>query len=137
MNHAYLIANDGLFFHVIQSWHGESTLVLRIHLEVDVTQMREAFVSGYRIWSYVLPRKFVNFIRLDEAPPFLKHLPVNSRVRYQRPQSLQFPDNEGPVGPWTGIGYIEMVPIGLWRETRARRLGYEIAKSGLAAFEFT
>lgn len=62
---------------------------------------------------------------------------MHTRERDNLVQTLQFPDNQYPMCPWTSIADVEMISVFLGREFGAFVSRYEVSELGLATLEFT
>jgi hypothetical protein len=71
-----LIADNLPLLHIVQRRHREPPLILRIHGEVNVSQMRKLV---HRVRRYVLARR-ICILWCREAPTFLLHVPVNTGI---------------------------------------------------------
>lgn len=69
----YLVAHNLLCLLIVQRRHRESALVLRIHVEVDLAEMRKVLVEG--IWPGVFSRDV--FIGGHEAPSCVPETPIS------------------------------------------------------------
>lgn len=49
---SYLVADYSLLLNVIQRWNGKASLVLWIHIKVDIAEMRKMRVNW--VWRHVV-----------------------------------------------------------------------------------
>jgi len=90
---AGFVADDGVLLGVVEGGDREAALVVSVHVEIDVAQVREALVDG--VCLDVLTRLIV--LGCGESPALLEHLPVNGGVRDEVFESLQLSHDQCAV----------------------------------------
>jgi len=90
---AGLVADDGVLLGIVERGHRETAFVVLVDVEVDVSEMCEAFV--HRIWLDVLAGLII--LRSGESPALLQHLPVDRGEGDEVLQALEIAHNQGAV----------------------------------------
>ena len=91
---ARFVADDLTLLDVVKSRHGETSLVLRVDFEIDLTKMREAFVD--RIRSHIFAWSL--FVWGNKVPPLFLHMPVYTGIRYEIFKPFEFTYNQSSMG---------------------------------------
>lgn len=90
---AGLVAHDGLLLGIVKSRHREPTLIVFVHVKVDIAQMGEALVDGVRL--NVLAGLVV--LGSGKSPALLEHFPVDCGIWNDFLKTLELADNQCSV----------------------------------------
>lgn len=63
--HTYLIADDLVLLLVVQGGNREAPLVIRVHIEVNISKMGKILVNG--IWGHIFSRQLLVGLRKSPA----------------------------------------------------------------------
>lgn len=127
-----LIVHDPLRLLIVQSRHGEPSLVVRVLLKVDLAQVCEIRVLW--VWDRVLAWDILPLF--SEAPPLLQHLIMHTREGDDVFEALELTHNQCAMCPRTGIADVDVVAGFLCWELCAWLAGDEVAEGGLLTLEF-
>lgn len=121
------IVHNHLLLLIEEHRNRETSTVVFINNEIDLPEMIES-VNG--IWS-------TPFYVWIKPPPLLTHVVVNHIHGDAVFKPLEATDNQGTVGPGTGVGYVEVVATVLSRKSTTAVLGHTLPEGACLSHEFS